>query len=235
MAHVEAPTFGSVLLASLLLKLGGVGLIRCTPLVNIGGMHVLVLGYLVVFSVVSFIVCCFQNDFKRLIAYSSVAHMIIVPILFISSNILSVQSLAIVMLFHGLSSAILFLIVGIVYDMFSTRQLILTRGIVLISPLICSILILTFFFTVSAPPFPSFLAEVFAMFASFILTSFLGPVFALIAFLGLVYNLNWLVSLCFGSPVSMSHEAALLKFFHFLPIMVLFYSTVGFSALLYLF
>ena len=76
MAHVEAPTFGSILLAGVLLKLGGVGLIRFSPLIALDLLKSVFLGYSLVLMVFVTLVCCIQSDFKRLVAYSSVSHII---------------------------------------------------------------------------------------------------------------------------------------------------------------
>lgn len=79
-AHVEAPTYGSIILAGLLLKIGGCGLFR---VVSFGGMDLFsstLVSYFMVALLFSSLVCCVQSDFKRLVAYSSVAHMIVVVI-----------------------------------------------------------------------------------------------------------------------------------------------------------
>jgi NADH:ubiquinone oxidoreductase subunit 4 (subunit M) len=201
-AHVEAPTYGSVILASVLLKLGGVGLLRLEDVINISSFKDFLLSYFMVFILFSSIVCCYQSDFKRLIAYSSVAHMIVVPFLIFSNNYLSLMSILLVIFLHGLSSTLMFLRVGYLYLMYSTRQLVLIRGLLLLSPLFRFCLVLTFLFTLSAPPFPSYVAEVFFFLSSFFLSSFFLYVILLFAFLSLVYNLNWLSSVLFSSPRS---------------------------------
>jgi NADH:ubiquinone oxidoreductase subunit 4 (subunit M) len=132
----------------------------------------------------------FQSDLKRLVAYSSVSHMMAIPILLLSNGVLSVKSIIMVMLFHGLRSPILFILVGIIYSFFSRRQLIVVRGLILISPLMSFIIVLAFFFTLSAPPFPSFISEVYFFISSFILSPYLVHVFIIFSFLSLVYNLN---------------------------------------------
>jgi len=189
-AHVEAPTFGSVILARILLKLGGVGLYRLIPLIDIEFMQSYTLRYFILFTIFSTVVCCFQSDFKRLIAYSSVAHMIVIPFLIIRNNFLSIQSLIIVILFHGLSSTLIFIRVGILYTMYSSRQLILMRGLILVSPLIRLFIVLTFFYTLSAPPFPSFIAEIYFIMSSYVLSDYLVYMFIPFVLLGLVYNIN---------------------------------------------
>lgn len=170
MAHVEAPTFGSMILAGVLLKLGGVGLIRLSSFVDFNFLSSFLLSYLFLFLSLVTLVCCFQSDFKRLVAYSSVSHMIAVPILYFSNTSLSLKALIIIMFFHGLSSPLLFILVGVFYSLYSSRQLIVMRGLLLVSPLLSFISILAFFFTMSAPPFPSFVAEVFFLVSSFSLS-----------------------------------------------------------------
>lgn len=189
-AHVEAPTFGSMILAGVLLKLGGVGLLRTVLLVDVSALTCLCLGYFAVFLVYVTIVCSFQSDFKRLVAYSSVSHIIAIPLLLLANNILATKSLVILILFHGLSSPILFMLVGVVYSIFTSRQLVLVRGLILSSPLIRMILILAFFFSLSAPPFPSFVSEVYFLVSRLCSSSYLVYVFLLFTFFSLVYNLN---------------------------------------------
>lgn len=190
MAHVEAPTFGSIILAGVLLKLGGVGLIRCVDLLNLNFLYRIFMSYFMVFIVYVTVVCMFQSDLKRLVAYSSVSHIMAIPILLLSNRVTAIKSIVMVMLFHGLSSPILFMLVGITYSFFSRRQLIVVRGLILISPIVSFMIVLAFFFTLSAPPFPSFVSEVYFFISSFMLTPYLIYVFIVFSFLSLVYNLN---------------------------------------------
>lgn len=190
MAHVEAPTFGSIILAGVLLKLGGVGLLRCSLLIDISSLKEFLIAYCIVFMVYVTIVCLFQSDFKRLVAYSSVSHMMAIPILLLSNNLISYKSLIMLILFHGLSSPLLFMLVGITYSIFSSRQLIVIRGIILTSPLLSFYMIIGFFFSLSAPPFPSFVSEVFFLISSLQASSYFIYVFCIFTFLSLLYNLN---------------------------------------------
>lgn len=190
MAHVEAPTFGSIILAGVLLKLGGVGLLRCLSLLDISSLSSFFLGYFIVFLIFVTLVCLFQSDFKRLVAYSSVSHIIAIPILLLANNIMSSKRVILIILFHGLRSPILFMLVGVLYSMFSRRQLIIIRGLILLSPLLSFILILAFFFTLSAPPFPSFVAEVYFLVSSYYLSTYIVYIFIIFTFFSLVYNLN---------------------------------------------
>lgn len=232
-AHVEAPTFGSMILAGVLLKLGGVGLIRFSYVVNFFVLKSVLLSYCIVFLVFSTLVCCFQSDFKRLIAYSSVSHIITIPLIVLANNICSVKATLLLMFFHGLSSPILFMLVGLIYSMFGTRQLLSVRGLLLTSPLLSFLCILAFFFTLSAPPFPSFISEVLFIVSTLNLSYYLVYFFLVFAFFSLVYNLNWLSSLLFSSSSSnsviMSRSFILYK--HFLPLISSFFLAFLFSTL----
>ena len=212
MAHVEAPTFGRVILASMLLKLGGVGLLRFSQIVDFTQLSGFFLSYLILFSVIATLVCCFQSDFKRLIAYSSVAHMMLIPMLVVSSNSLSYPSCIIVIVFHGLSSRGLFLIVGYLYYMYSTRQLTSLRGLLNISPLFSLLVVGFFLFTISAPPFPSFIGELFSFMSLFPLSCFVIFMCCFYTFLVIVYNVIWLVAVLIGNS---SHLVASYSFYSY--------------------
>jgi len=230
-AHVEAPTFGSVILASLLLKLGGVGLLRLAGLIRHTLITVRTLSYFIIFIIFSSLVCCYQSDLKRLIAYSSVAHIIVIPFLVIANNSLASQALVLVILLHGLSSTLLFISVGILYQIFSSRQLVLMRGLILVSPLFSFVLILTFLFTLSAPPMPSYIAEVFFILSTYTLSRRMLYVVLLFAFLGLVYNLNWLVRVLFSTTLNFVYTNSSLSYHLFVPLMATLLAIFPFTLL----
>lgn len=234
MAHVEAPTFGSVILARVLLKLGGVGLLRLSRLIDTFSLKTSSLAYFIVFIIFRRLVCCYQSDIKRLIAYSSVAHMIVIPFLIFSDNVLATQALVLVIFLHGLSSTLLFITVGTLYTIFSSRQLVLMRGLILVSPLFRILIIFIFLFTLSAPPFPSYIAEVFFIYSSYILRGDMLYVVLLFAFLGLVYNLNWLSRVLFSTSLDIVFVNATLKFNQFLLTLLSFLALFPFTLAFFL-
>jgi len=166
-------------------------------------------------------VCTLQSDFKRLVAYSSVSHIMAIPLLLLANNLISTKRVVMLILYHGLSSPILFMLVGVLYSMFSRRQLVLIRGLILTSPLVSLMLILAFFFTLSAPPFPSFVSEVYFLISTLYLSSSLIYAFLIFTFLSLVYNLNWLSAIVF-SKSSASIPTATLAYRRFMPMLASF-------------
>ena len=157
-----------------------------------------------------------------------------IPFLVLADNLLSIQALILVMLLHGLSSTLLFMSVGILYRIFSSRQLVLMRGLLLASPLFSFLIILTFLFSLSAPPIPSYVAEVFFILSSYILTPYIVYVVLFFAFLGLLYNLNWLVSVLFSRGLRMVYSHSSFKFRLFLPLLIVLVAIFPLSTMFYM-
>ncbi len=184
-AHVEAPTPISMILAGILLKIGGYGLIRLAwPLAPAGAydwsMYVAVLG---VFSILyGALVAMAQTDFKKLVAYSSVSHMgyvtlgMAVMAIFASDGrtaldpryyAYGVNGAMYMMLAHGITSAGMFFLVGVIYDRAHTRDLNKLGGLGNIMPLYAALSYIIFFGSMGLPGLCGFVAEVFVVISAF--------------------------------------------------------------------
>ena len=132
-AHVEAPTAGSVILAGVLLKMGGYGFLRFSlPMLPEASEFFtpLVYGLSIVAVIYTSLVALAQEDMKKLIAYSSIAHMAFVTVGIFAANEQAVAGSIIQMLSHGIVSAALFLCVGVVYDRIHSREIDTYGGLV---------------------------------------------------------------------------------------------------------
>jgi NADH-quinone oxidoreductase subunit M len=178
-----------MILAGVLLKLGGVGIIRFINLIDLNVVARYTISYFFVFMCYVTLVCCLQSDFKRLVAYSSVSHMMGVPILILSSSFIGFKGAVLLIFFHGVRSPLMFILVGLLYSFFLTRQHVSIRGLIVLSPLLSFVLVLSFFFTMSAPPFPSFVSEVYLRVVSVFISYSFIPFILLFLFLSIVYNL----------------------------------------------
>lgn len=161
-AHVQAPTAGSVILAGILLKLGGYGFLRFSLPMLPDASHALadlVLVLSVVAVVYTSLVALMQEDMKKLIAYSSVAHMGLVTIGIFSFNQQAVEGAMIQMVSHGIVSAALFLCVGVLYDRLHTREIARYGGVTNIMPWFAAVFMLFTMASVGLPATSGFVGE----------------------------------------------------------------------------
>ncbi|MBB4617765.1 NADH-quinone oxidoreductase subunit M [Sphingomonas abaci] len=169
-AHVQAPTAGSVILAGVLLKLGGYGFLRFSlpmfPEAS-GQLTWLIFALSAVAVVYTSLVALVQSDMKKLIAYSSVAHMAIVTIGLFAFNQQGIEGAMIMMLSHGLVSGALFLCVGVIYDRLHTREIARYGGLSINMP---KYAVLFLFFTMASIGLPGtsgFVAEFLSLMGTY--------------------------------------------------------------------
>jgi proton-translocating NADH-quinone oxidoreductase chain M len=201
-AHVEAPTAGSVILAGVLLKLGTYGFIRYSlPLFPYASFFFTPLVYTM--SVIGIIYTSFtairQSDFKRIIAYTSIAHMNLVMLGIFSFNSIGIEGAIFQSLSHGFVASALFLVIGIVYDRYHTRIVKYYSGLVSVMPIYVTIFVFFTLANISFPGTSSFVGEFLILTGSFKCSTsvtFLGATGIII---GGAYSLWLLNRIAFGN------------------------------------
>lgn len=227
-AHVEAPTAGSVILAGVLLKMGGYGLIRINLQMLPEASHhyaPLVMIMSVVAIIYTSLVALVQTDMKKLIAYSSVAHMGYVTLGIFVGNVQGLDGAMYVMLSHTLVSGALFLCVGVVYDRLHTRDIGRYGGLANNMPRYAAVFMVFMLASVGLPGTSGFIGEFLSMQGAFLFSGRVAAFAAVGTVLGAAYML-WLYRRVFyGSSVhadaSAMTDLTLREYVIFVPLIAL--------------
>ena len=187
-AHVEAPTPGSVILAAVLLKMGTYGFLRfLLPLFPSASQHPTVVTVMLVLGVVGILytawVAAVQPDAKKLVAYTSVAHMGFVVLGVFALTVNGLQGGLIVMISHGISTGALFLLLGMLYERRHTREIAEFGGLGRVAPWLASAFVLTALASIGLPGTSGFVGEFLALLGAFET----HPVLAVVATLGVIF------------------------------------------------
>ncbi|WP_296165451.1 NADH-quinone oxidoreductase subunit M [uncultured Brevundimonas sp.] len=204
-AHVQAPTAGSVILAGILLKLGGYGFILFNiPMFPLASQMFapLVFALSVIAIVYTSLVAFRQTDIKKLIAYSSVAHMGFVTMGIFAGNDTGVQGAVFQMLSHGLISGALFLCVGVVYDRMHTREIAFYGGLTNRMPWFAAIFLMFTMANVGLPGTSGFIGEILTMTGVYQVSTWAAFVAASGVILSAIYALTLYRNVMFGEIVN---------------------------------
>ncbi|HEX7047226.1 MAG TPA: NADH-quinone oxidoreductase subunit M [Gammaproteobacteria bacterium] len=216
-AHVEAPTGGSVILAAIMLKLGGYGFLRFSLPITPDAANVLDT-FVVTLSLIAVVyiglVAIVQQDMKKLVAYSSIAHMgfvtlgLFLPFMILANSggmqgaVLGMEGGMVQMISHGFISGALFLCVGVMYDRVHSREISAYGGVANTMPVFASFMVLFAFANTGLPGTSGFVGEFMVILASFKANFWIAFLAALTLILGAAYTL-WLVKrVIFGDAVN---------------------------------
>ena len=191
LAHTEAPTAGSVVLAGVLLKLGTYGMVRfALPMCPMPVMqYAPVIGVVAVIGILyTALICWVQKDIKKLIAYSSVSHLGFCVLGMFALNTIGIEGSVMYMINHGLSTGALFLCVGMIYERFHTRQFRELGGLVKVMPVWAFFMVFFSLASVGLPGLNGFVGEFLTLIGAFTSEHALGPRYAVMAGFGMIFG-----------------------------------------------
>ena len=222
-AHVEAPTGGSVILAAIMLKMGGYGFLRFSLPITPDASRELVM-LVIAMSLIAVVyigfVALVQQDMKKLIAYSSIAHMgfvtlgtfgiyaVVASTGSLSGAVLGVDGALVQMVSHGLVSGALFLCVGVLYDRMHSREIASYGGVVNVMPHFAALMVFFGMANSGLPGTSGFVGEFMVILAAFKASFWYAFLAATTLILGAAYTL-WMVKRVVFGPVANAHVAEL--------------------------
>ncbi|HEU4708037.1 MAG TPA: NADH-quinone oxidoreductase subunit M, partial [Methylophilaceae bacterium] len=210
-AHVEAPTGGSVILAAIMLKLGGYSFLRFAMPIAPDAAHTLS-GFMIALSLIAIfyiaLVALVQQDMKKLIAYSSIAHMGFVTLGFFIFNSLGMEGAIVQMISHGFISGAMFLCVGVLYDRMHSRQIADYGGVVNTMPTFAAFAVLFSMANSGLPGTSGFVGEFMVVLGTVQVNFWYAFVAATILIFGAAYTL-WMVKRVFFGSIGNASVAAL--------------------------
>ncbi len=210
-AHVQAPTGGSIVLAAIMLKLGAYGFLRFSLPILPDASHALS-GFMIFLSLVAVIyiglVALVQQDMKKLVAYSSIAHMGFVTLGFFMFNDMAVQGGIVQMISHGFVSGAMFMCIGVLYDQMHTRDIAQYGGVVNKMPRFAFFFILFSLANCGLPATSGFVGEFMVILGAVKFNFWIGLLAATALILGAAYSL-WLAKRVIFGKVANHHVAEL--------------------------
>jgi proton-translocating NADH-quinone oxidoreductase chain M len=202
-AHVEAPTVGSVILAGILLKMGSYGMFRfLIPSFTFSSKFffpfLFILSFLSIYYISLITIC--QIDLKKLIAYSSIAHMGFVTLSLFTYNIQGLSGSIFLMISHGIVSGLLFLLIGILYDRYKTRVIFFYQSLNSIMPMFCFTFFIASLANVGFPGTISFIGEFLILLSFLEFNKFAFFFHSLAFFFSAIYSF-WLYNRIAGGSI----------------------------------